>query len=190
MIRTKLLETIKCLDGSVFNLDYHQDRVNLSRSKLGFNNTLELKLNPPKNGLYRCRIIYENEIETLEYLPYHIKDIHSFKLLDSNISYKLKYENRDELNALVAKKEEADEIIIIKDGLITDTSIANLCFYDGKEWITPKTPLLKGTTRQRYLDAGKIKMADIYAKDIREYAKIATMNAMVDFYIIENAIIL
>jgi len=187
---TKLLETIKCRDGSVFHLNYHQQRVNTSRAKLGFDNTLKLELSPPKNGLYRCRIVYEKEIEKLEYIPYRAKKIQSFKLLETDISYSLKYENRDEINALFAQKEEADEIIMVKNGLVTDTSIANICFYNGKEWLSPKSPLLKGTTRQRYLDASRIKIADIPLKEIKNYSKIAVMNAMVDFYIIENAIIL
>ena len=190
MTKAKLLETIKCHDGSVFNLDYHQNRVNTSRSQLGYTGRLELRLSPPEHGLYRCRIIYAKEIEKIEYLPYQLKKTQSFKLLESNINYDLKYENRDELNALVEKREEADEIIIIKNGLVTDTSIANLCFFDGRQWLTPKTPLLEGTTRQRYLDAGRIVPADIYAKNIAKYPKIAMLNAMVDFYLIEDAIIL
>ena len=190
MSKNRLLETIKCLDGSVFNLDYHQDRVKSSRLQLGLNDRLDLKLSPPKSGLYRCRIIYEKEIEKIEYLPYKIKEVRRFKLLDTDISYELKYENRDEINRLFDKREEADEIILVKNGLITDTSISNLCFFNGEEWLTPKSPLLKGTTRQRYLDEKKIFLADIQEKDIKQYTKIALMNAMIDFYIIEDAIIL
>ncbi len=185
----KLLETVKCLDGSVFHLEYHQKRVNASRRSLGYTTGLELQLSPPRTGLYRCRIIYAKEIEKIEYIPYRIKEIHTFKLLHSDISYELKYENREQIEALLKKKENADDIIIVKEGLITDTSIANLCFFDGKEWLTPKKPLLKGTTRQRLIDTKKIKTADIHYKDIDNYSKIALMNAMIDFYIIEDAII-
>jgi len=185
---TKLLETIKCLDGIVYHLDYHQQRVNTSRKVLGFDSALQLKLDPPKEGLFRCRIIYEESIEKIEYLAYQQKKIQSFKLVHSNINYALKYEDRSELNLLMS--EDADEIIIIQNNLITDTSIANLCFYDGKEWLTPKTPLLKGTTRQRLLDEKRIKEADIQVSDIKNYEKIALINAMIDFTIIENAIIL
>jgi len=187
--QNKLLETIKCLDGTAFNLGYHQKRVDRSRVKLGLNDGLELELSPPKKGLYRCRIIYEDEIEQLEYIPYQQKEIKSFKLINSTISYPLKYENRDDLNALFKQRNEADEIIIVKNGLVTDTTIANLCFFDGIQWLTPKTPLLEGTTRQRYLDTKTVKTADIYAKDLHKYSKIAMMNAMIDFYIIENVII-
>jgi len=186
----KLLETIKCLDGSVYNLGYHQDRVNTSRERLGLTDPLKLELSPPEEGLFRCRIIYSDTIHSLQYLPYQIKQPSRFKLIETDISYSLKYEDRDAINALFNKKEEADEIIMIKNGLVMDSSIANLCFFDGEKWLTPKYPLLKGTTRQRYLDLAKIQEADINANEIQNYSKIALMNAMLDFYIIENAIIL
>jgi len=184
---SKLLETIKCLNGLVYHLNYHQDRVNYSRKALGFDGKLELKIKPPKKGLFRCRVIYENSLEKIEYLPYTPRDITTFRLVNSNINYALKYENRTELNALLDKS--ADEIIIVKDGLITDTSIANICFYDGEQWLTPKIPLLKGTTRQRLLDNKQIKEADISIEDIKNYKKLALMNAMIDFVVIEDAII-
>ena len=185
----RLLETIHALDGQVLNLIYHQKRLEYSRNTLGFSSELRLELDPPKNGEYRCRVLYENKIEKIEYLPYQIREISSFKLIHSDIEYPLKYEDRDEIDLLLGQKENADEIIIIKNELVTDTSIANLCFYDGDSWLTPKYPLLNGTTRQRLLDEGKIKCADIHYKDIHNYSRIAVMNAMTDFCIIEDAII-
>jgi 4-amino-4-deoxychorismate lyase len=102
----------------------------------------------------------------------------------------LKYEDRSEINALLEKHPEADDIIIIKDALVTDTSIANLCFFDGTHWLTPKRPLLHGTCRQRLLQTQKILPADIDYRSLKDFSKIAIMNAMTDFHIIENAIIL
>ncbi|HIC43955.1 MAG TPA: hypothetical protein EYO73_06595 [Sulfurimonas sp.] len=169
---------------------YHLKRLNASRKALGFHTPLTLELHPPKHGLYRCRLIYEEGLEKIEYLPYIMKLPTSFKLIHSNISYDLKYEDRTSLNNLLKEKNKADEIIIIKQGLISDTSIANLCFYDGNKWLTPKTPLLKGTTRQRLLDENKIHLCDISYKDIHKFSKIAVINAMIGFQIIENAIIL
>ncbi len=186
----RLLETIHIVDGQVLNLPYHQKRLDYSRHRLGYSSSLTLKLDPPQTGEYRCRVLYENTIEKVEYIPYQKKTIKSFKLIHSNIEYPLKYEDRHEIDLLLGQKENADEIIIIKDSLVTDTSIANLCFYDGNDWLTPKRPLLKGTTRQRLLDEGKIKCADIHYKDITAYSRIAVMNALNDFYIIEDAIIL
>lgn len=186
----RLLETIHVVDGQILNLDYHQKRLEYSRKCLGFFSELLLTLDPPKNGEYRCRILYEKEIEKIEYIPYRKREVSSFKLIHSDIEYSLKYEDRHEIEHLFEQKEKADDIIIIKNDLVTDTSIANLCFYDGNNWITPKHPLLKGTTRQRLLDEGQIKCADIHHSDIHNYSKMAVMNAMSDFCIIEDAIIL
>lgn len=185
----RLLETIHILEGKALHLRYHQERVDASRKRLGYHSALPLKLCPPKNGEYRCRLLYEKEIESIEYLPYQRKEIRSFALLHSDILYDLKYENRDAISALLEKREGADEIIIVKNGLVTDTSIANLAFFNGEEWLTPASPLLRGTTRQRLLDEKKIKCANIECKELKNYQKIAVMNAMVGFCVIENAII-
>lgn len=186
----RLLETVHILDGEALNLAYHQARLDRSRFQLGFNDTLRLELSPPNTGEFRCRIVYEKEIEKVEYLPYRYKEISTFKLVHSDIAYDLKYEDRTEINVLIQKHPEADEIIIIKDSLITDTSIANLCFFDGTHWLTPKIPLLQGTCRQRLLDSQKIIASDIDYRSLKNFSKIAVMNAMTDFRIIENAIIL
>jgi len=186
----RLLETIHVLDGEALNLGYHQQRLDRSRLQLGFNDTLTLELLPPKEGEFRCRVLYEKEIEKIEYLPYTKKQISTLKLVHSDIIYDLKYEDRTEINALLEKHPEADDIIIVKDSLITDTSIANLCFFDGTNWLTPKSPLLQGTCRQRLLDTHKIIPSDIDYRSLKDFSKIAMMNAMIDFQIIENAIIL
>ncbi len=185
----RLLETIHVVDAKALNLAYHQQRMKESRDILGYSSPLTLDLDPPAQGNYRCRIIYEEMIETIEYIPYQPKRIHSFKLIHSDIDYALKYEDRSEIELLLDQKDKADEIIIIKEGLVTDTSIANLCFFDGKQWLTPEHPLLKGTTRQRLLDEKRIVCAKIHYTDIPQYSKIAVMNAMTDFMVIENAII-
>ena len=89
-------------------------------------------------------------------------------------------------NKLLSQKEDASEIIIVKNGLITDTSIANIAILFQNEWITPKTPLLLGTTSQRLLKDGIIKPQDISIDMIQRATKIATLNAMVDFNILKD----
>lgn len=188
---TKLLETIKCLDGQAFHLDYHRQRMNTALQVLGKPPIKhDIKLDPPSQGLYRCRIVYEETIESIEYIPYRPKIPQRFKLIHSQIDYALKYADRGEIDALVAQKEDADEIIIVKDGLITDTSIANICVYDGRQWLTPAKALLAGTTRQRLLDAKQIMETDIAYEKLVNYEKIAIMNAMLGFVEIEDAIII
>ena len=79
-----------------------------------------------------------------------------------------------------------DEIIIVKNNLICDTSKANIAIFLNKEWLTPKIPLLKGTTMQRYINNGTLKQKDITVDMLKQSSKIALLNAMIDFDIINN----
>jgi 4-amino-4-deoxychorismate lyase len=183
-VSKRYLETIKSLDGELFHLEYHQWRLERALDTKDTHN-LNALLSPPKKGLYRCRVVYNHNGICVEYIPYFKHQIHSLKLVyNDTIEYEKKYENRDSLNALFKQKERADDIIIIKNSLITDTSIANIAFYDGEIWVTPKSPLLEGTTRKRFLDLGKIVERDIRVEEISSFKKLALMNAMIDFDII------
>lgn len=82
---------------------------------------------------------------------------------------------------MVAQKGNCDEIIIVKHGLLTDTSFTNLAIYDGNHWITPKRPLLLGTKRAALLDKGIIQEADITLNDLRNAVKVSLFNAMIEF---------
>jgi len=69
---------------------------------------------------------------------------------------------------------------------VTDTSIANIAFYDNGMWKTPKNPLLKGTTRARLIDEGKLIEADIRVNELRNFSKVALLNAMIDFDVLQE----
>ena len=186
-MNNSFLETIKAFNGQVYNLSYHQERLKRVLDSLNIAKSYNLSalLAPPKDGLYRCRIVYDAQKIALSYIKYKKREVNSLKLIyDDTILYDKKYENRDALNEHFAKREDADEIIIVKNGLLTDTTIANIALYDGKRWLTPKTPLLEGTTRRRYLESGKIFEADIAVDGVQKYKKLALMNAMIDFDII------
>ncbi len=178
-------ETIKCNDEEVFNLDYHQKRI---AKTVGLNVNLREYIYPPNNKLLKCKIIYdENGILDISFTVYKQREINTFKLVVSNtIDYKYKSTNREDLENLFNQKENADEIIIIRNSLITDTSIANIAVFDGNHWLTPKLPLLEGTCRNRLIDEGKIIEKDITIQQLLEAEKIVLMNAMIDFKIIDN----
>ncbi len=76
---------------------------------------------------------------------------------------------------------------MIKEGLLTDTSIANIAIYDGKQWITPKSPLLKGTFRAMMLEKQLLLEKDVKIKDIKNAQGFALMNALLGFYEIKGA---
>ena len=187
-----LLETIKIEDGKVHNLFYHQKRCDLSRHTLFRSpDTLELssQIKAPKEGLYRCRILYAEKIHSIEYIPYTPKEIYSLKIVTSDIKYDLKYANREALDTLRISNPNVDEIIIEQEGYLTDTTIANIAFYDGVQWVTPKKPLLEGTMRAKLIEEGLLKTENIRKEDLANFTQVALMNAMIGFKVLNIDII-
>ncbi len=178
-------ETIKCKDEEIHNLDYHQKRI---AKTVGLNVNLQDFIYPPNNKLLKCKVIYDKSgILDILFSIYTPREIQTFNLvIDDNIKYKYKATNRKELDDLFDKKDSADEIIIIRDGLITDTSISNISIFDNNHWITPRLPLLEGTCRNRLIKEGFIIQKDITISQLLNAKKFALMNAMIDFKIINN----
>jgi 4-amino-4-deoxychorismate lyase len=185
----KFFETIKIENGRAKHLTYHNERLNRTL-KAHYPKAAPIDLTqciePPKEGLWRCKVIYSERVESVEFYPYAPRSIKSFKLIKSDIDYSYKYLDRSAIDALFAQRGTADEIIIVKEGLITDTSIANIALFNGYEWHTPQTPLLPGTTRERLLRAGLLVPKKIYAHEIENYEKIALLNAMIEFHVINE----
>ena len=184
-----LLETIKIEDGLICNLSYHQKRCDNSRKELyGLDDKLLLKeaINPPLKGCYRCRIVYASCIQSIEYIPYTPKKITSLKIVSASFDYHLKYANRDVFNRLLTAHSDVDDIIIEQEGYLTDTTIANIAFFDGDTWYTPTKPLLAGTMRQKLLDEGIIQTKEIRKEDLHIYSQVALINAMLGFKILKR----
>lgn len=186
----QFVETIKIKEGKAQALAYHQDRMERTIRKifpLPCNApipSLERLINPTTSmDFYKARVVYgEQGVETVEYAPYFMRKINSLQAIEDNtISYDYKSTDRSHLNALVRQKGNCDEIIIVKHGLITDTSFTNLAIYDGKHWITPKHPLLPGTKRATLLDKGLIQEADITLENLYRAIKVSLFNAMIEF---------
>lgn len=178
-------ETIACKDFDILNLFFHEKRIMNTIAK---NFSLSEIVYAPNNEYLRCKIIYnEDEIISVNYYLYKKRDIKTFRFIyDNNIEYSKKYLNRENINKLFLEKNLADEIIIVKNGFITDTSISNIVIYDGLNYFTPKKPLLYGTTRARYLENKKIIEKDISVEMLKNAKKLFLLNAMIDFDEIKN----
>lgn len=184
---SRFIESIQVLHGELQNLVFHQERFEHTRVKaLGLRNHPQLaELIQVPGGLeqvlIKCRVIYENEIVRIEYEPYRERKVHSLKKVYSDsIDYGFKYEDRSELAELLRQREECDDILIVKQGCITDSFFANVVFWDGREWITPDTPLLPGTMRSSLLRKGFISEGRITEADMAGYQKFKLINAMND----------
>ena len=179
----KFIETLLITE-KIENIDLHNERMNKTRydffklPPIDLKDFIELKKNK------RVRVTYSKTIEKIEYFELKKREFKTFKIVHSNIEYSYKYANRDALYAL--KPENVDEIIIIKNSFVTDTTISNLAFFDGNKWLTPKTPLLKGTKREELLRKKFLTEADIKKEDLKYFKKIAMINAIIGFYEIKN----
>lgn len=187
-----LFETIRCQDGLAAYLDYHQKRLTSSLQCLGSKIHFDLQalITPPNIGVYRCRFIYDAASYRIEYHPYSARKISSLRLVvDNTIHYPLKYTHRDTLNYLFELRDGCDDVLIVKDGILKDTTIANIALHIDGQWLTPQSPLLYGTTRARLIDEGLLMPALLTPDDLLNTKKVALMNAMVGFVEIENGII-
>ena len=197
-MKQQFVETIKIKNGKALALPYHQARMERTIRRFfpsfpsftSFPSIASADINlssliSPKEEMdfYKVRVVYGAQgVEAIEYAPYKMKEIHSLKVVeDNNIDYTYKSTDRSALNALVAQKGDCDEIIIVKNGLITDTSFTNLALFDGNRWLTPKHPLLLGTKRAQLLEAGIIEEAELTLEDLRKAEKVSLFNAMIDF---------
>lgn len=137
--------------------------------------------NQHPEGLFKVRLIYNGSgIHNLEVVPYTIRRVQSLQLVvGDDIDYTYKWADRSSLNKLTAMKGAADDVLICRNGLITDVSYANIVFYDGRHWFTPEQPLLEGVHRARLLKDGIIQTAPIKINDLRLFQKARLINAMV-----------
>jgi 4-amino-4-deoxychorismate lyase len=180
------LETIRIQHGQLHNLPYHQARFDRTRRDL-FDSTdvinLQNKIQIPadlQEGIFKCRVIYDIDIQTVEFAPYIIKPLASLQLVTADdLHYAYKYLDRSALLQLLDNCP-ADDILIVKNGLLTDTSYANVVFWDGDQWFTPDPPLLPGTKRQQLLDNNQIIAKKLRPRDLQHFTHARLINAMLD----------
>jgi 4-amino-4-deoxychorismate lyase len=192
-----LLETVKVQNRRLHNIEAHNYRVANSRRILfGLQDTLDLQdfISLPDDlddKLYKCRIVYAQTVQQVEFLPYIPKRIQTLRLvLNDAIQYEHKYLDRLYFDKLL-QSAHADDILIVQHGLITDSSFANVVFYDGKNWVTPARPLFHGIKRRILLERRVIQERKIEPNDLQQFKHAALINAMLDigdipFISIEN----
>jgi len=184
----RLIETICLKDRQLLHPEWHEKRLNDTRKEL-FGITASLKLqdfitlpSSLQDGVYKCRILYGEQIESVEFQPYSPRLLRSLQLVEcGELDYRFKYEDRGAIDRLSVLRGNADDILLVRDGLITDTSFSNIVFFDGKSWVTPDSCLLNGTQRQRLLFEGVIEEVSITVSDLKKYSYAKPINAMLDF---------
>ncbi|MGM0649035.1 MAG: aminotransferase class IV [Bacteroidota bacterium] len=182
----RFIESIRIENGHVPLIEYHQQRYEQC-IKIHFPDTKPVQLANIANqylhrpGIFKLRIEYDQIIRDVRCKPYYPRKIRQFRLVyDDNVKYNWKYSNRKALEKLKSKCAEDEEIIIVKNNLITDSSYANLIFYKEPHWFTPAKPLLNGTMRRYLLNQNKIQTMDITPSQLQEFVFFAQINAMLD----------
>ncbi|HOG19543.1 MAG TPA: chorismate-binding protein, partial [Salinivirgaceae bacterium] len=181
------VETLKIEDNKIYNFELHEERMQKTafhyygtKPKLHIDiSAIPFEL---KQKTIKCRVLYSSEIKAVEFQAYKFEKINSLRIIqDNDIEYSHKSIDRDCLNKLFENRAGADDIIIVKNGKITDSSFANLVFetFDG-ELFTPKTFLLEGTKRKSLINSGIVKEKDITIADVSKYKKVYLINAMID----------
>ncbi len=182
-----LFETINVLNGTIQNIEFHNKRLNRSRAML-FNRFDFIELQDfvvvPQEywgGIIKCRVTYAADIDTIEYAMYEKRNILTLKSINcDSINYSYKYCDRSGIDRLFQLRGKHDDVVIVKNKRITDSSFCNLVFDDGKKLITPAMPLLTGTKRQKLLAAGIIEQDEIGLQDLKLFKTVHLINAMLD----------
>lgn len=133
-------------------------------------------------GTWKGRLTYDDTIKKVEFEPYVPRLVKTLRLVKHDtIDYRFKYQNRQAINELYAQRGDADDVLIVKNKLLTDTSYANIAFWDGTRWLTPTSPLLEGTKRAQLLQEGKIQAMPLRPSDVSQFAYACLINAMLVF---------
>ena len=184
----RFVETIKLNNGIVSRLKYHQNRVDKAFETF-FPEMKPIQLSQvlsqvalPQHGIIKCRIVYATRVENIEFIPYVRRDIQSLKLVEMEIdSLKYKPENREIYQQAFEKKGDCDDILIIRNGFISDTSYTNIALYDGQKWVTPQIPLIYGVNRSELLNENKIFEKNIKPNELMNFQRIRLFNSMIEF---------
>ena len=177
-------EVIRIDDGQPQHLSYHLRRMAKTVMDIYGKAIPKFQVSVPEHartGRVKCRIEYTDEILSVEYTPYSPRMRKSVATVrDDSISYKYKSVDRRQLARLV-RKAGTDDVIIVRNGMITDASYCNLILEDHEgKMFTPADALLHGTCRQRLIDNGTVVERHISIDDLRCYKHIYFINAMMD----------
>jgi len=180
-----LFETVRIDNGIPQHPEWHEERMNRCRREFwqtGDPVSLKQVIQVPdgyRTGVVKCNILYGPAVMKIIFRKYERRKIGSLKIVNGNaIDYHAKYADRAMLNSLFEMRGSCDDIIIVKNGLITDASMANLIFLDDSGWSTPATPLLKGTCRERLVASGWLSERDIRPEDLGKFTGCKLINAL------------
>ena len=188
----QFVETIRIEGGKAMNLPLHEARMNATRAHFAPHAapiSLQKWLDdaPLSEERVKARVVYDADgVCETTFQTYKRREIQWLRMVEDNdISYTFKSTDRHELDRLLALRDGCDEVLIVKNGQITDTSFTNVAFFDGHKWLTPAQPLLNGTMRQWLLQRGELTEAQITPASLASFQRIMLFNAMIGAHELE-----
>ncbi len=178
------LESIGAWSGSTPYLSYHQERLNRTFRTFfpedeshDLQRILSTENIPP--GKVKIRFLYSATEYKIECHSYQKKEIESLQVVeDDAIDYDFKSTDRNHLNNLYQQRERGDDILIFKDGFLTDSYAANVVCKIEDRLLTPAEPLLKGVMREYLLDQQMIDSKIIDKKKLKKADGVFLINAL------------
>jgi 4-amino-4-deoxychorismate lyase len=190
----QFIETICCEHGHFMRIEMHNERFNRTRYHFyGLKPYLQLELflkipDHLQDKTVKCRVVYGPEIISAEYDLYTIKPVRSLQLVCADsLDYSFKFSDRTKLASLYDLRGQSDDILIVKNGFITDTSCANIVFRKDNLWYSPEKPLLLGTRLEFYIRKGDVIPYPVRPRDLPVFSEARIINAMVS---IENSTVI
>lgn len=169
----RFIETIRYAGGQLHLLELHADRMRATCREVygtegpGLDASM-FHIPPRLAGLtVKCRVIYGRNINDIQYEAYTPRLLSRLRMVsDDTIDYHLKYLDRTPL-AYPHIRLRADEgLVIVRNGLVTDSTYANLLLLSPDRAYTPSTPLLPGVMRRHLLDTGRVQAIPVTPSDL------------------------
>ena len=204
-LTSELVETMCLTDGAVVRLPFHLARMQAACQALGWRDVSEdlpelwgatsaQMLEDCRQGRTMARIVYGAEgIRSITFQSYAPRLVRSLRLVVADhVDYALKSTNRKVITECFDQRNGCDDVLIVRDHLLTDTSIANIALWreQHNRWYTPARPLLRGTHRAFLLRTGTIFEDSALTLDrLSEFSRIRLFNAMLAWGEIELPVV-
>lgn len=184
------LESIRLEQNRIYFLPEHEQRFRCTQldnwGKVVYEDLEKIILDhptlPKDHQKYKCRLVYSETDFQLNFIPYQPRVIHNLKIVEADqLDYRYKSTDRSKLEALTRDLPEQTEVLIFKNGLLTDSSFSNLALFNGEQWHTPDHPLLNGVHRSYLIKKGILRPVSITLQALQSYKRIRLINAMMDW---------
>lgn len=169
-------------------MPYHNARLDRTRRELfGIQDSIDLEdwIEIPDEvdeTIWKCRVNYGASIDQIIFEKYKERSISNFQLIDVDPDFDYRHKgDRTLLSTFYDLRDSADDVIMVRNGFLTDSYWSNIILCQQGRWFTPSTPLLRGTMRLHLLNLGMVTERIIRPSDIPKYDLVMPINALNPF---------